>query len=404
MTRRAAPYLGLFAAAWAGVAALVLALGWQDGWGALFVHTLSHSFGDFRVLAGSVITDAQGLDPYVTNPGDPEGTLFNHPRIWIYLLAPFGLENEARFNAAGVAIAAGFLGSLGYLIWRFPSWALTLGAISGAVMMGVERGNADLIMFVMVFAAMAAKPDALKAGLIFIAAVLKLFPILALAAMVRPGADARAVIQGLVAPITVFAAFLLYLSATWPDVLMCFANMDSRGAMSYGVKIIAFLVHERLPQAAVSDVMIYLAFVALLIAQMALIKPQSALLRRRPIANAADGRFEESLFLGGAAIYVLSFLGGDGWDYRMAYCLMCAPLMLRTENAAVRWAFSISLLLGMNYFLLVGLGGVLGGAMNMLAKTALHVILSAGLITILLPRLAPLLSLFSAPGKSKQTA
>lgn len=58
----------IYLAAMASIGALVLSLGWDAGWGALWVDTISPIFGDLRPLQGGLASLAQGFDSYVENP------------------------------------------------------------------------------------------------------------------------------------------------------------------------------------------------------------------------------------------------------------------------------------------------------------------------------------------------
>jgi hypothetical protein len=86
---------------------------------------------------------------------------------------------------------------------------------SPAVMLGVQRGNVDILLFALVVLAVVVSTQRLRGwvwanALVFLAAVLKLFPILAagfLVRRVRRGAPAAATA-------VVLAAFAVYVLAT----------------------------------------------------------------------------------------------------------------------------------------------------------------------------------------------
>ena len=48
------------------------------------IPTMNPVFADIRTITGVNATLSQGLDPLVSNPGDPWGRTMNYPRIWQY--------------------------------------------------------------------------------------------------------------------------------------------------------------------------------------------------------------------------------------------------------------------------------------------------------------------------------
>ncbi len=137
----------------------------------------------------------------------------------------------------------------------------------------------------------------------------------------------------------------------------------------------------------------YAAVIALLILVSRSLSLSLALPRR---GEDRSSQIADDLFLTGATIYVLSFMAGANWDYRMAFCLMSVPFMLRSRNGLVVLTFQVLLLLALNQFLLVGVGGALGGAVNVAAKTGLHLLLMAALICRAMDEFGPRLGLARA--------
>ena len=156
----------------------VLYFGWLKGWSLFFVHTLSKPFGDMRTIQGAIISMNLGLDPYIENPGDPWNRTVNYPPVWIYLGKMFALDAETNLIAFVLTFETFFLCCIGYFIFRFPSWTIALVAVSGAILMGIERGNNDLLIFSIIFLALMSQGTLSRAFFILIASVLKLYPII----------------------------------------------------------------------------------------------------------------------------------------------------------------------------------------------------------------------------------
>src|SRR5262249_47924296 len=118
----------------------------------------------------------------------------------------------------------------------------SLALCSPAAMLGVERGNVDLLLFVLVLAGVLVvargRPGLARAGLlVLLAGVLKLFPIFAAGFFVRRPARATA---GLIAGLA--AAFLVYVAATWHVIDAVLHAVPESTTFSYGVRRVSVWV------------------------------------------------------------------------------------------------------------------------------------------------------------------
>lgn len=380
MQRPSLTFSSLYLIAMASIAGVVLAVGWDAGWGVFFVDTISPIFGDLRPLQGALVSLEQGFDPYVENPGNPRGTLLNYPPIWLSIAMFLDLGDETHYLAVVLAYEAFFVAAIAYLLYRFPSWFLLLCALSGAVLMGVERGNVDILFFAVLVAAMVLPNGIGRAVLILISAVLKLFPILAAVSLVSWGRRDLPLARILILPVVVAALFAAYLAVFWTEIMAGLAVTAKAGVMSYGVWVLEFLANERFPCLPVSLPLIYAGYAVVIVVLILISRSLSLSLALPRRGDDRASQIADDLFLTGATIYGLSFLAGANWDYRMVFCLMAMPFMVRSRNGMVVLAFQVLLLLALNQFLLVGLGGVLGGAVNVAAKIGLHLLLMAALI------------------------
>ena len=393
MQRPSLTFPALYLIAMTSFAGVVLALGWDSGWGVLFVDTISPIFGDLRPLQGALESLAQGFDPYVENPGNPHGTLLNYPPVWLSIATFLSLQDETHFLAVVLAYEALFLAAIAYLLYRFPSWFFLLCALSGAVLMGVERGNVDILFFAILVAAMLLPNGFGRALLILLSAVLKLFPILAAVSLISWGRRDLSLPRILVLPVVVAGLFAVYLAVSWTEIMAGLSVTAKAGAMSYGVWVLEFLANERFPQLPVSLPLIYAGYAAVIILLILVSRSLSLSMALPRRGEDRASQIADDLFLTGATIYVLSFLAGANWDYRMVFCLMTVPFMLRSRKGFVVLAFQALLLLALNQFLLVGLGGAIGGAVNVAAKTGLHLLLMAALICRAMGEFGPRLGL-----------
>ncbi len=330
-----APLLAALVAFVAGVGWLVLShqLELLESLG---VPTMQPRFADARAISGASVTLAQGLDPLITNPGDPLGRPMNYPRAWL-VLAWLGLAPEHTPWLALAFLAAFFAGLCALVplaTTRAGAWCLALGALSPAVWLGVERANNDLPMFGLVaLAALAvARSPWFASGLIAAAATLKLFPIFAVAGLAGAG-PRRATRLGL----GLALAFVVYVIATWGDLATIRANTAHWDRIAYGVTQLPHLLASENGWPASTLLAIGAALLAAVAAGSLWLRTQVRL-GGTPAQLAA--------FRCGAAIHVGTFCTGSHFDYRLSFLLLAVPQIaawLATTRGATRAGFGVTL-------------------------------------------------------------
>src|SRR5688572_8599299 len=140
-----------------GVVAIGAVRGTYDrGWTRLGVPPMSVSghavpFGDTVFLLGVLECDRAGYDVYRDNPCDPWARRMNYPRLWLVLQ---GLPLDRQHSLwIGAVIGVIFLACAFTYVGRLKLWqAVVYGIVicSPSVMLGIERGNSDLIIFALV--------------------------------------------------------------------------------------------------------------------------------------------------------------------------------------------------------------------------------------------------------------
>jgi len=122
--------------------------GYERTWSSLGIYPLSPYFSDARVLTSGAESHALGFDPMVYNPRHPSGELMDYPRTWqLFFYLGIDQKDTIYFEAAFVSLF--FLGIFLFLaeINKVTAAALACGIFSPAVLMGIERGNNDLVIF-----------------------------------------------------------------------------------------------------------------------------------------------------------------------------------------------------------------------------------------------------------------
>jgi hypothetical protein len=297
------------------------------------VWVMSPSFADTRVIVGAWESVRQGFDPLVSNPGDPWHAPMNYPRVWL-LLEKTGLT-QADVPAIGLTLAALFyIVATGLVIPKKPGARATLlwlaALLSPAVLLGVERGNIDLVVFMLVAAGVAGLTRESLAvrisfyGILLVAAILKLFPVMALVTIAKEKP------RTFIALGAAFAlAFAAYIALTFDDVMTLLRTTEHGLHISYGSSVL-FANMDRLCTGVVPGRDPYGGYVQVEGWATAALALVIAFLWLRCVVNVSalsDGRYL-SAFRAGAAIYVGTYLAGHNWEYRLVFLLLVLPQLL----------------------------------------------------------------------------
>jgi hypothetical protein len=320
-------------------AALLVARGGAAQWGHLGVkqHDGPRPFEDMRSLTSAWECAHRGVHVLPENPCDPWGRAFDYPRIWL-LGSHLGLGQDAT-NALGILAAITFLVAVLLLVPRTESavFGVVVGAAlcSPAIMLGVERGNIDLVVFALVVAALLV----LRRGtagvwgataLLLLGTALKISPVFALLVLLRRGRT------GLVALGASAVAVGTYALVTLGDVHSLSRILPQPGSAYFGVRRftqwVAFVVGWSDPVrgdvriSATGARLLDIALVAILVAIALLVH------RRWPLRTPGDDdepaiQQRVDLFVGGAAIYVFSYATVQRFDYALVPLIATLPLL-----------------------------------------------------------------------------
>jgi hypothetical protein len=258
------------------------------------------------------------------NPCDPQDRPFNYPRVW--LLPSYLGAGEGATVPLGIAIALVFFATAVSLAPRDgPLWsAFAFGAFlcTPGIMLGVERGNVDLLIFCLIVLAVRlfAHPSRRvgSALLIFVCSILKLYPIFATPLLTRQPRR-----QAIAMTASVFAGSAIYVTATFSNIRAILRAVPKSGSYSYGLDILGHPVSKVL---GVGDRFAWDALLA--IGGVAIAVVIIHYLRRAAPPEPAP-TFEVDAFVTGASVYGLSYVFFRSFDYRLVFLLLLLPLLLR---------------------------------------------------------------------------
>ena len=325
---RGASFLVVVAGA-AVVPILIASLGW-DGWFQLLrVPVWSPHFLDLHIITAGAPCATEGIDVYHDGRCDPLGRKFNLPPVWL-LLGQLGLTDTAAYWLAPVFETGAVL------VFATLMRGRTIGVgvaglaalLSPSVMLGFERGNVDLLIFVFVGSAALLLDDKARArllasfGLLALAVMAKLYPIFCCAIGVRSGR--MAVFGG---ALLLFG--VIYVFAISDVFFLIRSNSDVTPFRSYSYLVPFMFVENFAPRMGFSAAGLSKGLLPTVVITTwcALVAGGSlALWRRGGQLCSISGGATGTAFTFGAAIYCGSFLfSSSNYAYRLVFLLLCLP-------------------------------------------------------------------------------
>ncbi len=293
-----------------------------------------YPFLDTDTVLSAVRCLRAGVDAYVANPCDPGERVYDYSPLWMLLTQlPITL---AWLTPIGMIVCIAFLLSLLLLPAgrnRDATVLITLGAISSTVVFAVERGNNDLVIFVLAAGAAAMLSRSATArmagyGLIVLAGLLKYFPMLAMAAALRERLGRFIALTAASIAVTVLFAVL-----TWHDLSRALASIptgpffgDMFGAITLGGGLVQLLA---LPDWVVTATRIILSLAALVIGiRLGLRKDTGEALARL-------NESERNFLLVGALLICGCFFTAQNIGYRGIHLLLMLPALTVFYTAPV---------------------------------------------------------------------
>lgn len=304
-------------------------------------------FADLIGITGSVDCMRAGLDPYSNIQCDPWGRLYNYPRIWLTIFDFLDFDRRVT-NPLGIALSFAFILAISsvFMIRRHGhSIFVLLLILSPPVLLLLERGNSDIIVFVLVVFAVflarrirgvgeSAKLHLSYAAIVF-ASILKIYPVFLLLLILFEKASKRTRVI-----ITTYSVIIIggYFAYTLGDILSINHNTPRPSGLAYGKNVyLQTYFSGKTLFILTNSLMVIVAVVALRLCE----KYQKKLVNMIPVSHAVNRHI--TLFLAGALIYCGTFFIGNNWDYRLVFLLLCVPYLLDIIDTVRSMLMSVSL-------------------------------------------------------------
>ena len=304
-------------------------------WLHISVPGLLPSFADFLfILAGSDCT-AMGIDVIIENPCDPWGRTHNYGLLWLQI----GKLGLTRVDITWVALTinAAFL-FFALLIISPLSLSEVLVSIafliSPAIMLGLERTNADLLIFILLAISFYLihtdniALNALGSALILLSAILKLYPIVMLPVLIFYYSASKAKLVTLLISLMLF---FLYLCFNWNEVSHTIGIIPN---ITWHYSMGGELLFSRLGYDLNDGTRMTTYVFALITIVTGIVWGCRSNKTREVDVSHKDKGIENDwigmLYLCGAVLVVFSFVVKNSFDYRNVFFLFLLPYLYST--------------------------------------------------------------------------
>lgn len=301
---------------------------WDTTWRSLGVTPLEPHFFDMYAVTDHAACAARGYDAYVLTPCNSR-TKFNYPPIWLWL-GYLGIDSADATWLSILSSACAFVVVTMLFKGRsvLDGLVASTAILSPPVLMGVERGNIDLLILSLVGSAALIFSEeklirALPAALVSLLAVLlKLYPVFCVALLSKTSK------RTLLFAIAVMTGSLIYFGSISDYLPVIRANTPQSFMVSYGYKAI-FLGLDHLRAESrhntfdLASSWLPVALVAIL-ATSALTLAVYLARKCDPFCIVTSGT-PGVAFLFGSGIYCGTFMLGTNFMYRLMFLLLCIP-------------------------------------------------------------------------------
>jgi hypothetical protein len=265
----------------------------------------------------------------VYNPRHPSGELMDYPRIW-QLLFHLGIDQKDTIYFEAAFVSLFFLGIFIFVgeINQAIAVALACGIFSPAVLLGIERGDNDLVIFFVLALSLMVirKSTAASAGVIAFAFILKLFPVFAAAVFFKE--DRRRFFKFLTGSILFVGTYCILLRNEIGAVRAAVSTTDWD---SYGIAVNWLEMERLIHHPLLSRLVCYAVIGALII--LCVLLP----VRPRKSQDVAADEMHIDAFRMGASIYVGTYLLGSNFDYRLMFLLFTIPQLTQWLSNSDSW-------------------------------------------------------------------
>jgi len=278
---------------------------------------------------------------------DPTGVVLNYPRLWVIFAKFSNIQNDQVLYSIYFITFLYYSYIFYYLTKKFNSYFFLIFFLSGSSFLLLERGNVDIFMFVILFAALNSNSFYINAIGYIATSFFKIYPSFSLLFFLnQKNFIQKIIILGVI--------FSIYLFITREDAYYIALHSPKTGDASYGILSIILNIKKHFSINLEYYLMNIIAILILLFLYI--------FVARKKINK--EIFLYENLFLAGSGIYCFTFLINTHHDNRLIFLAFCLPLILNLTNKFQKNALLLSIFISIELQRLIFFLGFFGGLIN----------------------------------------
>ncbi|MFZ5569871.1 MAG: hypothetical protein ACOZF0_05680 [Thermodesulfobacteriota bacterium] len=296
--------------------------GLWEYWGILHIKPI---FLDMYAILSASDAHRDGYNVFQENPYDVLERVHIYSRLWL-MIGYSGLSRAANTAVGAVLVFLFLLTSVIILKpkTKYEFFVSGMVLFSPAVLLGVERGNNDLVIFILLAVAIYLLScrrllfDAVSCSLIFLAGALKFYPFIVFAVFVRHIKTNRNFYLFFICTALLWAGYFI---ATYSDFLILQKSViRPYTRQAFGGALLFCWLFLQWP---INNTVYFIAIFAVLLFSV-LISPKF------PVSGNTTVGFKDNLFLTGSACLFFCFFTITNYDYRCMFFIFTFPYLFET--------------------------------------------------------------------------
>ena len=327
---------------------------WINFWNLFFIPSQLPPYSDLDAINKALLSKEMGLNPYIENPQDTKQVKFLYPSIWISIFDILNLKNITNFKIFSFLLTFFYCYALIDIVTKFNNnkfkFIVLIFFFSTSSLLLIERLNIEISIFFLLYYSIISKNIISKNFFYILSFVLKLFPLFSIFIFVEKKFNFFFII---------FFIFFYYLFFN-DEISYIRSNMIEYSLIiTYGIPSIAkgfyyystdigIVMNTDLGFIINDSNYFYFKILLIILASLYSLCLFIFGYKKNQTKKNIDLNLSEKLFLGGAGIYLGTFLLSANWDYRLIFLIFTIPYILSLKSSYFKYFYCLSFLLCIN--------------------------------------------------------
>ena len=329
----------------------------ENFWHLMIVPNAKNDFTDFRCVA-SWARLFENITSWQFIYNDLSGCRINYPRVWIIISKFLNLHNEAFLYAYLSILLILYIYIFYKLVQKYSSYFFIYIFFSGSSMLLMERGNIDIVIFVLLYFSLRSEILISRYFLFILSVILKIFPIFGFLSLLKNNKNYYYFFITIILCILYFVIFK-------NDLYMIANNTPRTGDMSYGTLSITKNLEKHFN---IYLNYYYLSFGLVILSLIIYFFLEKKLFKLK-------NNTEDKFYFMGAGIFIFSFLINSNFDYRLIFLTFSIPAILKIKNTYFKILVLSSMVISFELHRLIYFIGFFGGVFNSISKIMLFILI-----------------------------